>query len=514
MRGFAASRLATLALLAVLVLVSVPAVVEEAKDVDVLLYMAAAAKANAAGAPPYVAAWIEKGPLAMGVFQALALAFGRYPMPAVALFGLACSAAAMLLVRAIAREIGAGEWGALAGAAAFAVSVGAVGGTPNTEVPAAVAAAAAVLLWLRDRRPVLVGLCVAAAFLCRQNAGLLWAILAALELRRHGPRRAIELTAGFVLPVGLVALGYAAIGEWKAFLFCFWGYNRDVYIAATHVSAGRILRSPIEAWSNFFRPTLSASIAGAAGILLAILRRDRKAIVVAGVAVGTTLSLWPGLRFFSHYFALALPFWAALGGYALGKARGRPAVAAWAALAVVAGWQGYDRGWHHGFERAISRTRNSGLRAWTDPLYWPGRDGLAAEVAAFLRERAGPDDRVFVWGKRPHVVVYSGLVPATHFVTCTFLTGLVPWERVAPSEDTTRWIVPGAWDLLEADLDRERPRFIVDASHDHMFGGGAYAPDRFPRLAERLERDYVRIGEFGTGDRMAVWELRDVAQAP
>ena len=43
-----------------LVAFAVPALIEQARDVDVLLYMAAAARANDAGALPYVAAWIEK----------------------------------------------------------------------------------------------------------------------------------------------------------------------------------------------------------------------------------------------------------------------------------------------------------------------------------------------------------------------------------------------------------------------------------------------------------------------
>ncbi len=104
--------------------------------------------------------------------------------------------------------------------------------------------------------------------------------------------------------------------------------------------------------------------------------------------------------------------------------------------------------------------------------------------------------------------MYADRIQATRFTTSTFLTGLVPWERVAPFEDTTRWIVPGAWDTLVAELSEEKPRFVVDASRDHHFGDGAYAPSRFPALATLLERDYVRVHESGDVDRFVVWARR------
>ena len=81
-------------------------------------------------------------------------------------------------------------------------------------------------------------------------------------------------------------------------------------------------------------------------------------------------------------------------------------------------------------------------------MEWPGRDERAVDAARYVREHSASEDRVFVWGMRPHVLVYADRILATRFTTSTFLTGLVPWERVAPFEDTSRWIVPGAWDRL------------------------------------------------------------------
>jgi len=79
-------RLATVGVLAaVLALSVVPSLTSQVDDMDVLIYAAAAARANAEHALPYVAAWVEKGPLAMGWYQVLDAAFGHYPMAAIAL---------------------------------------------------------------------------------------------------------------------------------------------------------------------------------------------------------------------------------------------------------------------------------------------------------------------------------------------------------------------------------------------------------------------------------------------
>ncbi|HEX6850110.1 MAG TPA: hypothetical protein VF139_01795 [Candidatus Polarisedimenticolaceae bacterium] len=504
-----------LLLAAAVLTVAIPTIPEQARDVDVLLYMSAAARAHAEGALPYVAAWIEKGPLAMAGFQALEATFGPYPILAVFLTWLALAMAGAFAVRALARELGAGTWPSVAAGLVFVTCLPSVGGTPNTELPAAVAATAATIVWLRTREggaagAIVAGLLASAALLCRQNAGVVWAVLAACDLLAGRPRRAMGLTLGFAAPVAAVAALYAGAGAWEAFRFCVWDYNRDVYVAATHVTAERMLRSPLAAWENFLRPVLAASIPGGAGIALAVarFRREPAPAIVAALALAATLAMFPGLRFFSHYFALALPFWAALAGWMVSRVpgRGRKLVAGTVGALLLA--QAWGLPWGRGFERTNARVRASGSKALTMAVYWPGRDGLAAETAGWLRDRSRGGDRLFVWGKRPHLYVYSGLVPATRFVTCTFLTGLVPWERVAPHEDTTPWIVPGSWDLLLADLEQERPRFIVDASQDHLFGDGAYAVDRFPRLRAFLDAGYAIAYEAGTGDRMIVWERR------
>ncbi|HVQ35755.1 MAG TPA: hypothetical protein VMT33_07060, partial [Candidatus Bathyarchaeia archaeon] len=247
----------------VLMATSIPGLVAQARDVDVLLYMAAAARANAHHALPYSVAWIEKGPLAMAAFQLVGTSF-----PALAILWLACAISGARLAAALAREAGA-NWADGWAALAFAIGIGAVGGSLNTEVLALVPAAAALLLWCRRAPAWQPGLLIAAAFLCRQNAGALLPILMTLEVVRGGGWRNAALLAGsFALPVALTMGLYAAAGEWSAFAFCFWKYNTSIYLAATHVTRDRILRIPWDAFLNFLWPVRTTALLAFAALAL------------------------------------------------------------------------------------------------------------------------------------------------------------------------------------------------------------------------------------------------------
>lgn len=551
-----------------------PALVNQAGDVDVLLYSVAAARANAESALPYTSAWIEKGPLAMGLYQVLFALFGAYNLAAVALAWIALALGTMWLVGVMARAMGGGAWWA---AAFYAVALPPVGGSLNTEVPAAAAAVAALLMWCRSRRPIagggnnlvfLAGMLAGIAFLCRQNAGVLVAVLVLVEVwtARFGIRgvarwrRPLLLVGGFaILPLAIV-LVYTIVGELDAFLFCFYGYNVDIYIAATQVTTSRLLLAPWSALQRFFLPVPLTATLGLAGMVAVVAGRiqDRSpdgddpiplgrggdagsARLAVLLAAGcTTLSMFAGLRFFSHYFALALPFWAALAGWftalileRLQVAGSSPAQAANSAdeaegipgggqaagparLVVVGGLlvcllmavQVGRRPWLDTMRRTRYWVTSGRILHASDPLTWPRRDGLSTAAAKYIRAHSPDDAKVFVWGMRPHVQVYARRVAATRFVTSTFLAGLVPWERMVPADGTDDWIVPGAWDLFTADMARDKPLFIVDASNNGMFAHDAHPPARFPPLADILERSYTEVVRFGEIDTMVIYRRK------
>lgn len=113
------------------------------------------------------------------------------------------------------------------------------------------------------------------------------------------------------------------------------------------------------------------------------------------------------------------------------------------------------------------------------------------ETVAHIRDNTDEDDRIFVWGGMfSEVYVLSDRRPATRFVYCTFLVGIVPWVVVKSSE-TADWIVPGSWEQFRADWRAHPPQLIVDTTPSGMHGfAAAYAPQTYELFAPFID-DYV-----------------------
>jgi hypothetical protein len=78
-------------------------------------------------------------------------------------------------------------------------------------------------------------------------------------------------------------------------------------------------------------------------------------------------------------------------------------------------------------------------------------------------------------------------------VFANYLTGLSPATatQTDASVDSSKNVVPEAWDMLETDLRARRPPYIIDASPGDVGFYGKYPPSKFPRLAKILRCDYA-----------------------
>jgi hypothetical protein len=112
------------------------------------------------------------------------------------------------------------------------------------------------------------------------------------------------------------------------------------------------------------------------------------------------------------------------------------------------------------------------------------------------REATGSQDYLFVWGYRPEIYYWSGLLPASRFLSTQPLTG-VPADvhyfhyergRLFSEEETAR-----ARALLLDDLKRMRPKYIID---ELAVFNSSLSMKSFPELAEFL-KDYKRIAKVG-----------------
>jgi hypothetical protein len=202
--------------------------------------------------------------------------------------------------------------------------------------------------------------------------------------------------------------------------------------------------------------------------------RDRARIALDGEN-NTDLWLWlssavisvaVGLRFFGHYYLQLLPPLALLTAGALSRASRRAVqgtVACAAAFAII--W--------------------SGLGFFLHPF---GPEPNYESVSRYLATSGHPDDPIFVWGNIPEIYWASGKLPATKFLTTSFMIGNYPGrpQGEATVDDTTKQ----AWADFYADFAEHPPRYLIDTSTSDVRGADKFPISSFPRLARIVAEQY------------------------
>jgi len=191
------------------------------------------------------------------------------------------------------------------------------------------------------------------------------------------------------------------------------------------------------------------------------------AVGLAAVAVGG--------RFFGHYFHQVTPALAILATpVALELARRRPRgfVVCLALPATVF------------FVLSLAHDRLMAAAGEPDPDYQP--------VVTWLDDHAPRSGKLCIWGNSPNLYFDAGRPLGCRFVFANYLTGLSPATstQTDPAVDSSANIVPEAWDMLELDLLKRSPEFIVDASPGNVAFYGKYPPSKFPRLWKILQCHY------------------------
>ena len=367
---------------------------------------------------------------------------------------------------------------------------------------------AAWIFWRQETPPstraaVGVGALLALAFFSKQPALLdcappvavcLWRALAGDWTFRDSVRCLVALGLGFAAPLLVVLAWFAAHGALGDFAFYAWSYNLDYY--GPEISTlDRVLSAlmPFRLLAHGYPTILLAGTVATALLLLRLVqfqptaaqrRENSWRVFLLGWCASSLAGAASGGRGFEHYGIQFLPAFSLAAGLALAElgawaraqwleSRRLRAATAASALALVAG----QLAWHAAQARQTPPPP-------VDP---------ADRLSTYIRERTTPADRLFVWGYNPDIYLYTDRRPASRFVYCSFLTGLIPWTNLDPQKDTAYAVVPGAMDTLLAELQRNRPAFIVDCSpgpHRHF---EKYPIAKFPPLQQLLDRDYVVV---------------------
>jgi len=320
----------------------------------------------------------------------------------------------------------------------------------------------AAVLFARRGRGVAAGVAVAFATLAKQTGAATLLPVLYLLARGRGRRGVAAVAVGFAVPTAIVAL---IVGPGQLLYWAVLGNGS--YLGVQTLSAA--------VWLTFI--AMTAAFAGCNLPLLWKLPRawrDRAQRTLDG-RNNTDLWLWlasavvsvaVGLRFFGHYYMQLLPPLALLTAGALAKASRQAVIATITFAAICATvWSVL------GFS-----------------LHEIGPEPNYESVSRYLATTAHPNDPIFVWGSVPEIYWASGKLPATKFLTTSFLTGAYPGrpQDERTKDDTTKQ----AWADFYADFAKHPPRYLIDTSTADVRGADKFPISSFPRLAKIVAEQY------------------------
>lgn len=278
-------------------------------------------------------------------------------------------------------------------------------------------------------RPVVAGLCLALACLCKQTAVVTAVPVVYLLVVAGGWRAAFRAAAATAGVIGVTAV---AFGPRDFLLWTVTGNGG--YLALRGSVPGSVLRG-VAMTAAFL--VLNGALVWRAAVAR---RRGWTADVDLWMwLAGGVVAVVAGFRFFGHYYLQLVPPLALLAAAAL-PAAGREWRRVVAGVAVpLAGM------WLFSFSPASTR----GLLPYQ-------------AVADRVRQLTTPYDRIFVWGTYPEIYWAANREPATRFIHTGFLTGTSGGRDPAAVLPTDG--VPGAEALLAADLAASPPVLIVDTA--------------------------------------------------
>lgn len=443
------------------------------------------------GVPPYVAAYNMKLPGTYGIYAVFLRLFGD-DAKGIRIGLLLTNAASIVLLFLLARPR-TGDTGAVAAAAAFAAwtlsptVLGTFAHATNFVVVFALGALAVLDRARRSWAYLAAGVLLGLSILMKQNGIFFAAFAAGWIVWREWPahRRAAArvglLTLGAALPLALTALVLYRAGAWSRFWFWVVSY------ASAYVSQV----GPSEAWGNLKftgGPLVRTSmvlwllVAGGLGLAAYDAWRSRRPTYLLAFGAVSALAVCPGLWFRPHYYILFLPAAALLVGLAVARgaraAAGAltPAGASVAALALVA----------FGAAQSILAYRNilfdAGPAEASRLIYDTCPFPESPEVAAYIRERTSPEDRIAVIGSEPQIYFYAKRRAATGY--------LYTYPMMEPQPYALRM-----QDEMMDEIEAARPEYIVYVTERSSWMVRPGSDQSIVKRATRfLDAQYAQVG--------------------
>jgi len=361
----------------------------------------------------------------------------------------------------------------------------------NTEIFASLALALSVLAFLKFGRRVgwgwmlLSGALIGAATLFRQPSAVTLAAMLAylvylwLILRTQSLGRVLAagsgLVTGFIAVIAGLALYYLCQGNLLDAYHWAWAFairyveSETTFLYVLH----RIVTVHLAvmlAWGLLWYFGIWQVIA-----TLRSLRRGSNVptenVLLVLWLVLSYLAIFIGWRFPGHYHLAVLPPLSILAGQAFSR---------------------FVAGQRHSPQPRWRWVRAVIIAAATLPAigFLVGAFVVRTKTLDFLSivqqivKETGPNDRIFVWGSLPQLYSFSGRRMATRFVSCSHLIGAYA-SRPRAMTDKGKSLLPGTWEMFQADWEAHPPLVIIDTSPLGHFWE-AHPMTRYPVLRAYL----------------------------
>lgn len=384
------------------------------------------------GIPPYKLAYNMKFPGTYYAYASILAVFGKSAWGVHAGLALVNAATTWLVFRLGRRLLG--DFAGVVAAAGFALMSldrGVLGVWAHATHFVVLAEVAGLLVLLRAedsgrlRGYFAAGALLGAAVQMKQHAVFFVAFgvcIAFAHGLRRAPRdvraaatRAAVVAAGAAVPFAAVVLLCAVEGVLGRFWFWTFTYAAQYVTQVSPSAAYGYLEDGVSCVLSFMLPFW---IFAGAGLVALWARRSVPGLraFVAGLAAASLLAVCPGLYFRNHYFVMVLPAAALLLGVATLSIDGLLArflspraarvCAAGVFVALAARYVVLEREYLF----AISPTALSRERYGANPFV------EAPEIARYIRDRTGPDDRIAVLGSEPEICFYADRIAATGYL--------------------------------------------------------------------------------------------------
>jgi len=428
------------------------------------------------------------------IYVAVFKVAGKNNLFAVHILGMLVVVATALVVRRIGARVAddwAGAWSGI-GYAMFAHAYRPGDTlTVNTEIFANLALVLSVLAFLQNGRKVgwgwmfLSGALVGVATLIRQPSGvtmaamLVYLVYGWLIPRTQSLGRVLAAGSGVVTGFIAVIAGLAWYYKWQGNLHdaYLWAWAFAVRYVESETSFIYVLKRIVTvhlavmlAWSLLWYFGIWQVVETLRSFFYNDTVPTENVLLILWLVL-SYLGIFIGWRFPGHYHLAVLPPLSILGGQA--------------------------------FSRFVAEQRRSPRPGWR----WirAGIIGAAAVpaigffIVAFvvrtqtldflpivqqIIKETSPNDRIFVWGSLPQLYSFSGRRMATRFVSCSHLVGAYA-SRPREETDKGKSLLPGTWEMFQADWEAHPPVLIIDTSPLGHFWE-AHPMTRYPVLRAYL----------------------------